>query len=409
MQLPSTTLTPTSSAASSQYVPLVTQEERNAENLLTELLNIHENSIETLQAANQATDCSLQDMRQALARIETTLGNSQHAGVTEQVLSYFIGQIDELNESLKQKNQAIEAADQEKTGLKESLEAKEKECTALRQELETNKQICEEEHQVALKLARKFEAIQQLKDPAWQIREKAISTLSGLSDLPADMEQYIAPLLKDPAWQVRKAAFYVVGWRFSVVQLEQEVTPLLQDQEWSIRQAVMNLLGDRLFILQVEQKITPLLKDPAWQVRQTAVDILGKRLSAARLEQYITPLLKDPAWQVRKISIGILGQSLPQVRLEQEIIPLLKDEALNVQKAVMHVLRQRLSPARLEQEILLLSKNPVGIFREISANLFGELHSLSPQTKEVLIALAQKDPVKSVQNAATCALNKHSL
>lgn len=312
MQLQSTTLTPTSSVASSQYVPLVTQEERNSENLPTALRNIHENSIEALQAANQATDSNLQDMRQALTRIETALHKNQSAGLTEHIFPFFIDHINKLNESLKQKSQDIEAAYQENSNLKESLEVREKECKALRQELEANKQICEGKFQAEEKQGSAFmptpkdEVIQQLKESSWKTRKNAIYAFRALSDSLTEIEQQITPLLKDIDWEVREAALSITGYSFSVARVRQELIPLLQDEAWKIRQATANLLCDRLSIPEIEQEIIPLLQDPAWQVRQTAIDVLGKCLPQARLKQEITPFLQDPKWQVREIATSLL-------------------------------------------------------------------------------------------------------
>ncbi len=314
MQLQSTTPTPTSSAASSQYMPLVTQEERNSENLPTALRNIHENSIEALQAVNQATDSNLQGMRQALTRIETALHKNQSAGLTEHVLTFFIEHINKLNENLKQKSQDIEAAYQENSNLKKSLEVREKECEALRQELEANKQIREEKSQTeekqgsASKPTLKDEVIQQLKGPLRETRENAIYAFRAVSDSLSEAEKQITPLLKNIDVEVRDAALHIIGHSFSGAWVRQELIPRLQDEEWKIRQATANLLCDRLSIPEIEQVIIPLLQDPAWQVRQTAIRVLSKRLQQpqARLKQAITPLLQDPQWQVQIMATILL-------------------------------------------------------------------------------------------------------
>lgn len=198
--------------------------------------------------------------------------------------------------------------------LKESLQIKEKEYEKLKQDFEDHKKICKKEFQVeekqdnSSKPGFKEEIIQQLKDPAWEIRQKAIDALRNLLGSSEETKKYITPLLKDKDCTVRETVLSAVGYYFSAEQTQQELIPLLKDPEWKIRQMTMNLLCDRLSRSEIEQKIIPLLEDPAWQVRQTAIDVLYKRLLYPLLKEKVGPLLQDPAKQVRQIANQVLRE-----------------------------------------------------------------------------------------------------
>lgn len=236
-------------------------------------------SIEVSETRSNTSDSSSQDILQALVRIETTLRNNPHTGVTEQVLSYFIGQLDEFKGRLAQQNQVIETSTQQIASLEKNLEAEKQENAALKQKLQAK-----EEKNIALK--------------NWKTREKRIHALINLSDWPIEVEQHIAHLFNDSAWEVVQRAALLLGPRFSPIQLQQHIIPLLEDPEWRVRQAAVTVLGQRFSSVQVEQLLITLLSDEeVWQVRKEVVTVLGQHLLPAQLEKEIIPLLKDVAWQ----------------------------------------------------------------------------------------------------------------
>lgn len=382
------------------HTQLSAQETRNLENPL----DIDAISIGDAETENNTSNSSLQDMLQDHARIvRTVLKNAPLTGVTtDKVLTHFIEQIDELKGHLAQQNQIIETSTQQNVNLQEKfkvleekLKAKEQENAALKQELETNKPKAmafeeqlqtKKEKDIALKQKFEVEILPLLTAPNWEnwkTREKGIFALSSLSDWPVEAEQHIDPLFNDRAWEVQQTATLLLGPRFSPIQLKQRIIPLLDregEQQWRIRQAAVIVLGQRFSSVQVEQPLIALLKDPAWEVRKEVVTVFGQHLLPAQLEQHIIPLLGDVAWQVRK--------------------------------EVVIVLSQRSSPALAEQKIIPLSTDVAWEVREAVAERLGTLGMLGPlserkETREVLIALKEKDSFPWVRHVAASILSWH--